>query len=1006
MKSSAALPDASALPGLNDIIAPEVHRDEFSDAIRNLARWAAIDTVLEIGSSSGEGSTKAWVEGLRSNPRKPRLFCMEVSKVRCEALRERWNPEGFVECFLGSSVDVDQFPSAEEVRKFHSTVPGPLQKYPLEQVLGWLRADLDYIRDESVPTGMIREIKKARGIENFGAVLIDGSEFTGNVELDEVYGAEYILLDDTQTFKCHEAHLRLLHDPAYELIAENPKLRHGYSIFRRRRKTVLDPLAEDAPVHFFTIVLNGEPFIRHHIEVFRELSFPWHWHIVEGIATLSHDTAWSRENGGRLPEDLHRSGLSVDGTSEYLDELAREFPDNVTIHRTQGGVPWDGKIEMVSEPVKHIYSDGILWEVDSDELWTVEQLEAGRRMFLRSPEKMAAWFWCDFFVGERLVISTRNGYAQNPEQEWRRAWRFRPGMKWLSHEPPVLAERLSDGSWRDVGRGRIFTHAETEADGLVFQHYAYATEGQVAFKEQYYGYAGAVDAWRRLQAADRFPALLRETLSWVKDRTLVNTVENCGVVPLATRDRSSGEWRFVTHGIGRGSDGYSAGTIVVDGVFFQFNNTGIGRVWRETLRQWAASGVVGRVVLLDRDGTAPEFAGVRRRLIDRYDPARPGDDALMLQHVCDELHASVFVSSYYTAPIRTPSVAMIYDMIPELLGEDREGWAWKQKALAIRHSERVVCISRSTADDVLRLHPEVAADDVVVMQLAASPELGPVDFDSIADFRRRHGVGNDYLLVAGERVGVHVGTQGYKNAALIFRAWSLLPAEERRSLSIVCAGGRPELEDELRILAPDAEVIIVRFSEEDLRIAYAGAVALGYPSLYEGFGLPVIEAMACGCPVITCRRASLTEVAGDAAIFVDPWAPAEAADAILALRYDAAVRARIVEAGLRQAAGFSYERAAAQLATILDEVGRKSAAHGSLKRALLWEDVRREQQVRARLQEERIDAAAQIRDLKKVVKRTEKELAKAKKRLAEAKERRRAPLQRLWDRLRGKSKKR
>ncbi len=250
---------ASDSEGLNNLIAPEVHQDEFFEVIRDLAASAPIDTVLEIGSSSGEGSTLAWVEGLRLNSRKPKLYCMEVSRVRCEALQKHWGSEEFVECFLGSSVNLDQFPSTAEVEHFHRNVSGPLQKYPQEQVLGWLQADLDYIRKEVVPTGCIREIKRARGIENFGAVLIDSSEFTGNAELDEVYGAEFILLDDTQTFKCHAAHQRLLHDPGYELIAENPKLRHGYSIFRRRHRTMLDPLPVDSPVHYFTIVLNGEP---------------------------------------------------------------------------------------------------------------------------------------------------------------------------------------------------------------------------------------------------------------------------------------------------------------------------------------------------------------------------------------------------------------------------------------------------------------------------------------------------------------------------------------------------------------------------------------------------------------------------------------------------------------------------------------------------------------------------------------------------------------------------
>ncbi|MEZ0388421.1 MAG: hypothetical protein ACAI34_15205, partial [Verrucomicrobium sp.] len=65
------------------------------------------------------------------------------------------------------------------------------------------------------------------------------------------------------------------------------------SLFRRRRSTVLDAPRADLPVHYFTLVLNGEPFIRHHLEVMKQLSFPWHWHIVEGAASLHHDTGWS-----------------------------------------------------------------------------------------------------------------------------------------------------------------------------------------------------------------------------------------------------------------------------------------------------------------------------------------------------------------------------------------------------------------------------------------------------------------------------------------------------------------------------------------------------------------------------------------------------------------------------------------------------------------------------------------------------------------------------------------
>ena len=127
------------------------------------------------------------------------------------------------------------------------------------------------------------------------------------------------------------------------------------------------PPQENLPIHFLTIVLNGQPFIRHHFEQMRQLPFRWHWHIVEGVAELSHDTAWSKASGGKIPAELHRDGLSVDGTTEYLDALKEKYPDNITVYRPPIGKFWDGKREMVNAPLANITAECLLWQVDADE---------------------------------------------------------------------------------------------------------------------------------------------------------------------------------------------------------------------------------------------------------------------------------------------------------------------------------------------------------------------------------------------------------------------------------------------------------------------------------------------------------------------------------------------------------------------------------------------------------------------------------------------------------------
>lgn len=231
-------PAARAPSELDQIIPPEVTNDAFYAAIRRLAQQERLTTILEIGSSSGGGSTEALVSGIRANPHRPTLFCMEVSRPRYSELKKRYENESSVRCYNVSSIPVEYFPAEDDVARFYQTTRTNLNDYPLERVLGWLRQDIEYVSGEGVPQHGIEIIKTENGIRNFDMVLIDGSEFTGIAELEEVYGAKLILLDDTNTFKNFHNRQRLMQDPSYELVEENPTVRNGYAIFRRREQAL------------------------------------------------------------------------------------------------------------------------------------------------------------------------------------------------------------------------------------------------------------------------------------------------------------------------------------------------------------------------------------------------------------------------------------------------------------------------------------------------------------------------------------------------------------------------------------------------------------------------------------------------------------------------------------------------------------------------------------------------------------------------------------------------
>lgn len=250
----------------------------------------------------------------------------------------------------------------------------------------------------------------------------------------------------------------------------------------------------------FTIVLNGQPWIQRILPELIKLNILWRWRIVEGVADPVGCTSWCRP----VPARWHERGRSIDGTAAYLDGI-RNFP-GVTVLRS--ATPYQGKLHMIREALGAEEHDVVV-QLDADELFTATQLETihGKLMWETAGTFMR--FPCDFYVGPSKKIVTRGGYGSMP-YEWIRAWRWGPGVQFESHEPPSL-----NVSGREIPPGVC------ESLGLRMDHRAYATQAQAEFKEDYYGYAGLTDGWRRLQKTSG-PVRLSDYFPQVRDPAVVD----------------------------------------------------------------------------------------------------------------------------------------------------------------------------------------------------------------------------------------------------------------------------------------------------------------------------------------------------------------------------------------------------------------------------------------------------------------------------------------------------
>ncbi len=251
--------------------------------------------------------------------------------------------------------------------------------------------------------------------------------------------------------------------------------------------------------------------------------------------------------------------------------------------------------------------------------------------------------------------------------------------------------------------------------------------------------------------------------------------------------------------------------------------------------------------------------------------------------------------------------------------------------LALRLSDRIVSVSENTRTDVKKIYG-VADEKLSVIRNGVDLELfKPKDRVAARSYvRSKFGVEQEYLLYTGTLA------LPQKNLLRLVDAFDLL-VKRGAQHRLVLAGGEGKDANLIRRRVLDRglteRVVFTGYvDDEDLPYLYSAADVFCFPSLYEGFGLPVLEAMACGCPVVTSATSSLPEVAGDAALLVDPLSIDAIANAIERLISDNALQQKCREQGLRNAEQFSWKRAAEELLATINDVKQCGSKSLSRKR--------------------------------------------------------------------------
>ena len=283
----------------------------------------------------------------------------------------------------------------------------------------------------------------------------------------------------------------------------------------------------------------------------------------------------------------------------------------------------------------------------------------------------------------------------------------------------------------------------------------------------------------------------------------------------------------------------------------------------------------------------------------------------------DVLHSPVYAGPWlYSRPQIVTLHDLSFYLFPHLFPSARRYYLQRMTRATTRRADAVIAVSESTARDAIEILG-LPRERVHVIPNGVNPELRPPSEDQVRALRARYDLPGRYILYLGT-------LEPRKNLPTLIKAYGLA-----RRLGIdhglVIAGGKgwydEPIYEAIRVAGLEKDVLLTGYvPSEHLAALYGAADLFVYPSLYEGFGLPPLEAMACGAPVLVSNVSAMPEVVDKAGVTVNPREPKGIADALLSLLADEERRRTLAKAGLERAANYSWQNTARLTAALYREV--------------------------------------------------------------------------------------